>query len=892
MKRRKNKLIRFFIAVICISLFTSNQIVTARTDNNNAVLSKPSGLKEVAYDTNSVTLSWDASNSKDVEGYEIFMNERKVGRTKGETQFKVKGLSPDTMYKFSIRAIGSNRKVSEKTEHIISFTSSASDKPGILNNKTITKEDDAIIEFDGIQDKQEVCGKIKLSGYVLTSNESSWQSGMIYVDGVLFDNYVGLYSTDNNSSEKYAEEYKNYITKKFSKEIDTYKIGNGLHKIAIEVENSMKEIEVNINNKDEIFYMDPISSSTYEGEINLTGYFLSSIEPSGSDYGFFEDINSSDAKVYFDGSTTGVSQSSFSYGKKREGLKEKYPQYNKADYAGFSCIVDLSSLDAGKHTVKFEIRGKSTEFVINVKRNEEIVKIDSSNLTKDQSGFIHIKGYILSSDMPKNVYKNFVVDIDGKEINTLYSSDLVDVSSNLKTEDLVPKYPSYNYAGNSGIDIRIDSYKLTNGIHDIKIKYHDVVNEYKVTVNNQKASIVLDDIDTSKGMSGILNLSGYLLSSYNSEELPVWNNSVYIDGDYYGYFNLDKERSELKSKYPNYQYVDKSGFNIPIDTLKFSNGSHTLKIKIRNFEKEINFNVNNPKCDIVLESMKEKYISGVLLGNSGYNLEIKGYLLSPYSKRDIEHNSGVCFDGNLNSGLFNTISFDSNRADLINKYPDYKYVGESGFSYLLDVNNVSNGIHTLKFAFGSVSKEFKLALYKGINLSPISSESDEDLIFDYRFYADMYSDLKAAFGYDEGALRNHFKTYGIKEGRIASPVFDVAYYLANNSDLVQAFGAGNYNAAYNHFLTYGINEGRVMSPIFDSCYYRIKNIELKSFSGHNLLKHFVQYGMSERRQASQNFNVDNYIKRYPYLKDSYGENYKEYYEHYIREGISQGLNGK
>ena len=79
------------------------------------------------------------------------------------------------------------------------------------------------------------------------------------------------------------------------------------------------------------------------------------------------------------------------------------------------------------------------------------------------------------------------------------------------------------------------------------------------------------------------------------------------------------------------------------------------------------------------------------------------------------------------------------------------------------------------------------------------SQTTQDLLFDAKFYADKYPDLRQAFGYNEAQLYNHWITYGIKEGRIASQVFDVKYYLANNQDLINAFGATNYTAAYNHF---------------------------------------------------------------------------------------------
>ena len=40
-------------------------------------------------------------------------------------------------------------------------------------------------------------------------------------------------------------------------------------------------------------------------------------------------------------------------------------------------------------------------------------------------------------------------------------------------------------------------------------------------------------------------------------------------------------------------------------------------------------------------------------------------------------------------------------------------------------------------------------------------------IFDERYYADTYPDLKAAYGYDRAALLKHFKKYGPQRARIS-----------------------------------------------------------------------------------------------------------------------------
>ncbi|MCM1103570.1 MAG: hypothetical protein NC409_05635 [Clostridium sp.] len=80
-------------------------------------------------------------------------------------------------------------------------------------------------------------------------------------------------------------------------------------------------------------------------------------------------------------------------------------------------------------------------------------------------------------------------------------------------------------------------------------------------------------------------------------------------------------------------------------------------------------------------------------------------------------------------------------------------------------------------------------------------------VFDASYYADSYADLKEAFGYDEGALLQHYMTYGLNEGRVASTVLNVAEYRAAYADLEEAFG-DDWNAYVNHYYTYGITEGR------------------------------------------------------------------------------------
>lgn len=224
-----------------------------------------------------------------------------------------------------------------------------------------------------------------------------------------------------------------------------------------------------------------------------------------------------------------------------------------------------------------------------------------------------------------------------------------------------------------------------------------------------------------------------------------------------------------------------------------------------------------------------------------------------------------------------------------------------------------------------------------------SSQDVANLIFDYKFYADKYPDLKAAFGYDEGALKNHWLTDGIREGRQPSAVFDPKYYVYNNEDIWKAYG-NDYVSAYNHFITtgyselrpssneysaryycqyddlkdfsryklmwhyryYGRQEGRkatdvidrtpinIRSYLIDTAIYSGANPDIKkAFNGNTtkLIEHWNNYGIKEGRVASYVFDAKYYLEKYSDLKNAYGNDYEKAYNHFVTTGIYEGRQG-
>lgn len=85
---------------------------------------------------------------------------------------------------------------------------------------------------------------------------------------------------------------------------------------------------------------------------------------------------------------------------------------------------------------------------------------------------------------------------------------------------------------------------------------------------------------------------------------------------------------------------------------------------------------------------------------------------------------------------------------------------------------------------------------------------DYSKVFDATFYANLYKDLKTAFGTDSKKLFQHFCEFGMTEGRQACKDFNVLTYKAKNSDLQKEFGS-DLPKYYEHYCVFGYKEGRI-----------------------------------------------------------------------------------
>ena len=202
-------------------------------------------------------------------------------------------------------------------------------------------------------------------------------------------------------------------------------------------------------------------------------------------------------------------------------------------------------------------------------------------------------------------------------------------------------------------------------------------------------------------------------------------------------------------------------------------------------------------------------------------------------------------------------------------------------------------------------------------------------VYDPEFYLSRNGDVEKAFTkstyggvtvVDDSAVLDHFINYGMSEGRRGSEAFDVQSYYNEYPDLRAAFGT-DLASYYSHYLMYGKKEGRHATgcsklkgaatkaggvdyaPVYDPEYYLSRNGDVeKAFTKSTyggvtmvddsaVLRHFINYGMSEGRRGSEAFDVYSYRTRYLDLRKAYGSNLKEYYLHYLEYGMKEHRNG-
>ncbi|MFB2896125.1 M10 family metallopeptidase [Aerosakkonemataceae cyanobacterium BLCC-F50] len=151
-------------------------------------------------------------------------------------------------------------------------------------------------------------------------------------------------------------------------------------------------------------------------------------------------------------------------------------------------------------------------------------------------------------------------------------------------------------------------------------------------------------------------------------------------------------------------------------------------------------------------------------------------------------------------------------------------------------------------------------------------------IFDPNYYRQQNPDLAGLS--DQQALQ-HFRLYGLQEGRRFSQFFDWDVFSRQNTDLV-----GNTNAqTLQNFFDRGLPAGRQFSNVFDVNYYRSANPDLASLDNNQLFKQFLTSGLNEGRNFNPLIDINYYRTANP---DLAGLSNRELFTQFINNGLNEG----
>lgn len=122
-------------------------------------------------------------------------------------------------------------------------------------------------------------------------------------------------------------------------------------------------------------------------------------------------------------------------------------------------------------------------------------------------------------------------------------------------------------------------------------------------------------------------------------------------------------------------------------------------------------------------------------------------------------------------------------------------------------------------------------------------------------------------------------------------ICNTGFYAWKYDDLAKAFG-NDGTSLYNHYLDYGISEGRMASQTFDVAYYLNHNTDLINAFGKGnytaAYNHFLEYGYKEGRDLSPIFNMGYYIEKNPDVKSVFGNDYYQIISHFLYYGMKEG----
>ena len=389
-----------------------------------------------------------------------------------------------------------------------------------------------------------------------------------------------------------------------------------------------------------------------------------------------------------------------------------YGTINENKTPGYKASFNNYSLNYGEHMIVVTVINTNTNNIVassskkfTLKESKTKIQIDTPLSIENKNNNMIIEGWVMSNILDKKIE----IYLDDKKIDNVTFQEREDVLKAItgygtKQENKTPGYKAL-----------INNTKLSTGNHKITVKVLDnntkeilSQNSKTFTIKPYTGFITIDSPINNKLYKNIINISGWAMSDSNSKHVEAYIDNKKIEGI------KNIQREDVLKAITNYggRITNKTpGFILDYDCSSLKDGNHVLSIKL------VDDN-NNETIYQTSTNFKIKKYNGIITIDTNLSNNItKDFILSGWEMSELDNSYlKIYIDNNeINSEITRL-----QREDVLKVITNYgsKDVNPTpGFSTTINVNNYTNGSHTLKIKLFTKLNEEIYNVEKRINIS-------------------------------------------------------------------------------------------------------------------------------------------------------------------------------
>ena len=528
--------------------------------------------------------------------------------------------------------------------------------------------------------------KISISGWKMANVSDTYIKA--YLDGKEIDTIEYAERADVIASVTEYGSAEQNPTPGFGIKIETSKLSGGMHKVRIEScygDEVLETAEVTFNYDTKIksmLYVDTPSGNTYyrEDKINISGWKMAN-------------VSDTYIKAYLDGEEV----DSIEYAERADVIASvtEYGSAEQNPTPGFGIKIETNQLSGGMHKVRIEsCYGdeilETAEVTFNYDTGiKSMLYIDTpSGNTYYREDKINISGWKMA-----NVSDTYIkAYLDGEEVDSIEYAERADVIAS------VTEYGSAEQNPTPGFGIKIDTSKLSGGMHKVRIEscYGDEILETaEVTFNYDTEIKSMLYVDTPSGntyyrtKTDMISVSGWKMANVSDTYIKAYLDGEEIDSIEYA------ERQDVIASVTEYGSAEQNptpGFGIKIETNQLSGGMHKVRIESCYGDEVLEIAEVTFNYDTEIKSML--YVD-TPSGNTYYRTETGKISVSGWKMANM---SDTYIKAYLDNKEITSIEY-TERADVIASVTEYGSAEQNptpGFKIEIETGQLSGGVHEVR----------------------------------------------------------------------------------------------------------------------------------------------------------------------------------------------------